>query len=69
MLKGGNYGKATPKSRNGFLPEKMNNLKRGRKGAEAFDGLPDGKLRARNRFDINIVSSDLVSKISYDPIQ
>ena len=69
VMKGGDNGKATPKSLNGFRSEEMDNIKTGRKGAEAFDGLLDGKLRACDGSYSRIVFSDLVSKISYDPIQ
>lgn len=62
-------GEIAQKFWNGFRPEEMNNIEAGRKMAEAFDGLPDGKLRADDGLDCRIVFPDLVSKISYDPIQ
>ncbi|MDH3769938.1 MAG: hypothetical protein OET79_02985 [Nitrospirota bacterium] len=69
MMKGGHNGKCAPKSLLGFRPKKMNDIKTGRKRPEAFDSFPDGKLRAGDGLYPRIVFCDLVSKISYDPIQ
>jgi hypothetical protein len=60
--------KFPPKVFNSFCPEKMNNIKAVWKLAEAFDGFPNGKLRASDSFYPRIVFCDLVSKVSYNPI-